>query len=103
MNFMKNIDYLKTDKDRLLYYIGTGLLIVAVIEVTFFPFIINRYFPALFIPLLYHKTVVGIIYFLAFVSYAFSAKYYRRQLATVFLLFVFYWLFEFFANIAAIF
>lgn len=85
---------MKLDKDRLLYFIGTGLLIVAIIEVTIVPYLINRFLPALFIPVKTQKIVIGSIYLMAFLSYAFSGKYFYRQIQTIISVFIYFLIFS---------
>ena len=88
------MNYMITDKDRLFYYIGTGLLIVAIFEVTILPYCIMRFFPWLFIPVDIHRTAVAIIYSMVFLFYAFSGKYFKKQLITLFVFFMLYALFQ---------
>ena len=94
ISFYDKIKFMITDKDRLFYYIGTGLLAVAIFEVTVLPYSIMRFFPWLFIPVDIHRTAVSIIYFLTFLFYAFSGKYFKKQLITIFIFFIIYALFQ---------
>ena len=90
---------MKADKDRLLFFIGTGLLIIAIIEVTVLPYVLNLYFPTLFVPQDKHKTAVGYIYMLAFMSYFFSIGYYKKQITTLIIIFVYYILFQYLVSL----
>lgn len=90
---------MKADKDRLLFYIGTGLLIVAILEVTILPYLLNLYFPTLFISRGGHKTVVGYIYLLAFVSYFFSLGYFKKQIAAIAFILAYYILFQYYVSL----
>ena len=84
---------MNADKDRLLFYIGTGLLIIAIIEVTLVPALLYRFLPEFIISKEFCTRVVGIIYALAFLFYALSDKYFAKQMKAVFicfLLFVFF-------------
>lgn len=90
---------MKTDRERLFYYIGTSLLAVAMVELTIFPYIINNFFPVLFIPVDNHRKIVAYIFLLSFLSYAFSLKFYKKQLGAIFIMFVYYFAFQFFISI----
>ena len=90
---------MKIDKDRLLFYIGTGLLIIAIVEVTLLPYILNMNFPTLFVPQDKHKTAVGYIYMLAFMSYFFSLGYYKKQITIIVIIFIYYILFQYAVSI----
>lgn len=76
------------DRDRLFYYIGTGLLVIALIESTIVPYIIMVNFPTLFIPIETHKKVIGTIYIIAFLFYLLSDKTYHKQIASIFIIFL---------------
>lgn len=90
---------MKIDKDRLLFYIGTGFLILALIECTLFPFIINRYFPSAYIPNEILKNAVAALYFIAFILYAFSGKFFYRQIQAIIVIFALFVLFSVFYKI----
>ncbi len=90
---------MKTDKDRLLFFIGTGLLIVAILEVTILPYVLNMNFPTLFVPQDKHKTAVGYIYMLAFMSYFFSLGYFKKQMAAISIILIYYILFQYFVSL----
>lgn len=90
---------MKTDKDRLLFYIGTGLLIVAILEVTILPYVLNMNFPTLFVPQDKHKTAVGYIYMLAFMLYFFSVGYYKKQIIVLAVIFFYYILFQYIVSL----
>ena len=49
---------MKIDKDRLLFYIGTALLIIAIVEVTIIPYALGAIFPDYFFSLERHKTAL---------------------------------------------
>ncbi len=86
---------METDKDRLLFFIGTGLLIVAIAELTVLPYFLNMHFPVLYIPVERHKLTVGYIYMLAGVSYIFSIGYFKKQAIAITCIFLYYLLFQF--------
>lgn len=85
---------MKADKNRLLFFVGTGLLIIAIIELTILPYILKIKFPFLYIPVERHKVVVGYIYMLALISYVFSIGYYKKQVTAIFWIFIYYILFQ---------
>ena len=85
---------MKTDVERLLYFIGTGLLIIAVFEVTFLPYFLYRFCPDVYIPYILHRQVVGGIYALAFLFYVFCDKIFMKQLKTILVIFLLYCLFQ---------
>ena len=82
------------DKDKLFYYIGTGLLIIALAEVTVLPALLYRFLPEFIIPQFFCVKVVGTIYLLAFLFYLFSEKYFARKVGTIFTLFILFVLFQ---------
>lgn len=78
------------DKNELLYLTGTVLLSMAMFEVTLFPFIINTFFPTLYIPSGSHKIIVANLYLFACLCYIFSNGYYKKQMYALAILFGFY-------------
>lgn len=90
---------MKADKNRLLFFIGTGLLIVAILEVTILPYVLNMNFPTLFVPQDKHKTAVGYIYMLAFMSYFFSLGYFKKQMTAISIILIYYILFQYFVSL----
>lgn len=82
--------FMNVNENRLFYYIGTGLLLVALFEVTILPYIIMCYFPSLFIPVDVHRRIVGGIYILAFLFYAANDEDYLEKMITLFVVFMFY-------------
>lgn len=85
---------MKTELDRLFFYIGTGLLTVAVVEITVLPCLLYRFMPSLIVPTGLYTKVVGGIYILAFIAYLFSEKYFLKQIQTIIALFLFFCIFQ---------
>ncbi len=89
-----------TNKNQVLFYTGTMLLAVAVFELTVVPYIINTFFPVLYIPLEPFRTIVTSLYIAACVCYMFCSGYYKKQMISIATLFVFYILFQIFLHFA---
>lgn len=82
------------DTNRLLFYIGTGLLVIAILEITVLPCLLYRFLPSLLVPTETYTKIVGGIYILAFVTYVFCEKYFVKQIQTILFLFLFYCIFQ---------
>lgn len=89
---------MKIDTNKLFFYIGTALLFIAVFEVTVLPFIINRYFPTLYIPQASHKMVVAYLYGFAALFYFLVKDGIKRQVVVIASLYLYYVVFQIFYN-----
>ncbi len=85
---------MNADKNRLLYYIGTSLIVLAVIELTIFPYITTYVLPLLYIEPHHFKNNVSYIFIAALVCYLYSEGYYKKELLSIFYTFIYYLLFQ---------
>ncbi len=85
---------MKDSLEKFFYTAGTAFLTAAIIQLTFFAYIVNRYFPSNFLPQNEHVCIARWLYLAGFVFYLLSPKYYKAQIKTVFSLFLLYFIFR---------